>query len=380
MTPWLQRRDWVDRAVKQSKDPGAGCLWGFAILWNLFSLPLWFLARWKHPVDPKNLLFASFPIAGVLMLLLALYQTLRARKYGASLCRIERVPISLGTTFRGELDVRLREMPDAGFALRLACVRRTVSRGKNRSVHERVLWQDEQIVEHGPMPSPHGMRVPFRFDIPFDCEPTDVANSEDSVIWRLDASADVPGIDYAASFELPVFRTEDSRDELVARVHSSTSWQPSREITVSHDAVVIRPGSRFGDWFPVVLFFPLWYGALALVRQFGAPLLVVVLFGAIGALVALIVLDFLLGRTTVSASPAGVVTRRTWLGLGRRVTIPVVEIASIESRIGSMFGNRAYHDVRVVLRNGRTRGVARHVRNKRDAERLAEWLSQKAGL
>ena len=365
--------------LKESRAFGSGCLWGFAIVWNLFCLPLWFMARWERPVDPKNLFFLMFPAAGVLMVLLALYQTLLRRKYGTSLCRIEHDPIPLGATFRGELEVRLREMPASGFSLRLACVRRTVSQGRNRSVHERVLWQDEQVVAHGPMPAPHGMRVPFRFDIPFDCEPTDLANPADSVVWKLDATADVPGIDYAATFELPVFRTEGSRDELGPRVHTPTSWQPSREITVGNDAVTIRPGSRFGDWFPVVLFFPLWFGALALIRQFGAPLYVVVFFGAIGAVVALIMIDFLLGRTKVSATPSSLTTRRSWLGLGRRVTIPAAEIASIETRIGSMFGNRAYHDVRAVLRDGRTRGVARHVRNKRDAERLAEWLESRLG-
>ena len=45
-----------------------------------------------------------------------------------------------------------------------------------------------------------------------------------------------------------------------------------------------------------------------------------------------------------------------------------------------MFGNRAYHDVRAVLRDGRTRQVARHIRNKRDAEMLAERLAQGLGL
>lgn len=369
------------REVKESSDVGGWCLWGFAIVWSLFSLPLLFLVRWELPVDAKKILFAAFPLAGLLLILVALYQTLQRRKYGASLCRIERVPIPLGTTLRGELEARLREMPASGFALRLACVRRTVSgSGKNRSVHERILWQDEQTVEHGPMPSPHGMRVPFRFDIPWECEPTDLTNPDDSVIWKLEASAEVPGIDYKASFDLPVMRTEGGRDELGPRVHSALAWQPPREIAVGPDAILIRPGSRFSDWVFVVVFFPIWFAGLAFVRQFGAPLFIVLFFAAIGVLVALIILDFLVGRTALTFDRTRLTTRRTWLGLGRRITIPAAEITRLETHIGSTFGNRAYHDVRAVLRNGRTRRVAKHIANKRDAEMLAERLAQGLGL
>src|SRR5687768_5123998 len=233
----------MDRAIRETAVPGGWCLWGFVLLWSLFSLPLAFLVRWELPMDAKTALIALFPLSAALLILVALYHALRRRKYGASLCRVEQVPIPLGATFRGEIEARMSEMPASGFSLRLVCLRRTVSSGKSRSVHERVLWQDEQSVTHGPMPSPKGMRVPFRFDIPWECEPTDLTNPSDALVWKLDVSADVPGIDYQASFELPVFRTEGGRDELPPRVHNAASWQPSREITVDSDAIVIRPGS-----------------------------------------------------------------------------------------------------------------------------------------
>jgi len=149
--------------VRETSAIGGGCLLGFAIVWNLFCAPLWFLVRWQWPMDAQTLLMAAFPIAGLLLLLATAYQFSRRRKYGVSVCHIgchiDRVPIPLGATLRGELDVRLREMPPGGLALRLACVRRTVmGSGKNRSVRETVLWQDEQTVTHGAMPSPNGSR------------------------------------------------------------------------------------------------------------------------------------------------------------------------------------------------------------------------------
>lgn len=373
--PWLWREDWAQRAVRESYEVGGWCLWGFAAAWNLFCVPLWFLVRWAWPMDARTLLMAAFPIAGLLLLLLAAYQTLRRRKYGVSVCRLDRVPIPLGSTLRGEIDVRLREAPPAGFALRLASVRRTVTgSGKNRSVSESILWQDEQTVAHGAMPSPHGLRLPFRFDIPWECEPATLADPADLVVWRLHVSAEVPGIDYQSFFELPVFRTADARDELAPRVHSAAGWQPPPEITAGADAIVVRPASGFGDWIGFLIFFPLWFAALAFARSLGAPIVILAFFALIAAVVAAFILDFLLGRTTITANRTTLTIHRTWLGLGARRTIPASDVARIETRIGSSFGNRGYYEVRAVLHDGRTRTVAKHIRNRRDAEMLGERL------
>ncbi len=325
---------------------------------------------------------ATFPIVGALLIMFAVYQTLRLHKYGVSLCRIERSPIPVGSTLRGELEVRLHEPPPAGFALRLASVRRTVSgTGKNRSVDEHILWQDEQTVTHGVMPSPNGLRVPFRFDVPFDCKPCDLSNPSDMVLWNLHVSAGVPGIDYEARFELPVFRTGDARDEIPSTPHSVASWQPSREITLGHDRIVVGSPGRIADAIGYLVFFIIWYGALALFRSFGAPMWVLVLFGAFAGLFVLFAVDLLLGRTTLTADRTRLTIRRTWLGIGLLSrTIPAAEIVRLEERIGVSTGNRAYHAVRAVLRDGRIRGVARHIRTRRDAEMLALRVRELLGL
>ncbi|HEY0371807.1 MAG TPA: hypothetical protein VGD79_07380, partial [Thermoanaerobaculia bacterium] len=379
--PWLWRDDWAQRTARESAEIGGSCLWGFTIVWLLFSLPmLWFIPR-EWPPNARTILFAAFPVVGLLLLLLAIYQTLRRFKYGASVVRLDRVPIPVGSTLRGEIDVRLREQPAAGFALRLVCLRHTVTgTGKSRSVHESVLWQDEQTVTHGAMPSPNGLRVPFRFDIPWEAEPADPADPENLVIWRLYVSADVPGIDYQSFFELPVFRTESARDELAPHVHSPAAWQPPAEIRIGPDSIVVRPARTIGDWIAPVVFFPLWFGALALMRAFGVPLFVLAFFALIGLLVALVILDFLLGRTTITANRTTFTLHRTWLGLGRRRAVPSSEVVRVEPVIGSTFGNRGYHDVRAVLRDGRTMKVARHLRNRKDAEMLGERLAQALGV
>ncbi|HVG25844.1 MAG TPA: hypothetical protein VND45_16930 [Thermoanaerobaculia bacterium] len=379
---WLWRRDWTERTVRESAELGGWCLWGFTLAWNLFAFPMWFFVPWRWPMDARTILLAAFPISGALLFFLAAYQSLRRGKYGISLCRLDRSPISLGSTLRGELEVRMHEQPRDGFALRLACVRRTVSGvGKNRSVDESILWQDEQIIAHGAMPSAAGLRVPFRFDIPYDAEPCDLSNSSDTVVWRLYASADVPGIDYQAAFDLPIFRTDETPAEIASTSHSAFSWQPPREITLDGARIVVRPAGRAAEWIGYVVFFVLWYGALALFRELGAPLWVLIVFGTFGALFVLFAIDLLLGVTTLTAARGSLSTRRTWLGVGAPArTIPAADITSIEYRLGASVNTRAYHAVRVALRGGRTRTIARHIRARRDAEMLAERLTQMMGI
>lgn len=379
--PWLWREDWAQRTARESADVGGFCLWGFTIVWCLFSLPMLLFVVWKWPPDVRSLLFLSFPVAGALLLLLVIYQTLRRLKYGTSLCRLERVPIPVGSTLRGEVDVRIREQPADGFALRLACVRRTVTgSGRSRSVHESVLWQDEQTVTHGAMPSANGLRVPFRFEIPWEAEPADLTNAENLVVWRLHVTASVPGIDYQAMFDLPVFRTDDARDEHPPRVHSPAAWQPPPEITIGADAIIIRPSRTLADWTAPIVFFPLWFGVLALAGSFGAPLVVLAFFALIALLVLVVIVDFLAGRTTLSATRTTLALRRTWFGLGRRRTFPANDVVRVEPVSGSTFGNRGYHDVRATLRDGRAMRVAKHLRNRKDAEMLADRVAQALGV
>src|SRR5438477_451554 len=56
-------------------------------------------------------------------------------------------------------------------------------------------------------PSPVGMRVPFAFDLPADAPSSDLSKPNDLVLWQLAVAAEMPGIDYKAAFELPVFVT-----------------------------------------------------------------------------------------------------------------------------------------------------------------------------
>ncbi len=377
--PWMWRQDWADRAVRNKNSVSPAFLWMFAILWNLMTLPFIFFFRGQPERRLELLFVALFPLAGAILIVSAVYLSLRQRKYGVSLCRIHRLPISIGGVFQGEVEARVREVPPSGFQVRLTNVRRIVSgSGKHRSVRERILWQNEQIFGSGAsMPTAEGMRIPVQLAIPADAEPTDDSNSRDSILWRLQVEADVPGIDYTGSFELPVYRTADLPDDRFKS--ASTPWTPPRNITFGHTAggeeeITVRPMRSFGDWFGYLFFVAIWFSALEFMRRFGAPLWIVILFAIFGTIVFIAVADILLGRSKIVVRRDGLIARRTWLGLGTSRSIAIDDIESIAPKTGTTQGTRALYDV-AVGRGGKRVTIARHLDTRRDADALAARIT-----
>jgi hypothetical protein len=382
--PWLWRRDWADRAVQDSGVVSAGFLWFFGFLWLLMTTPVIFVMRDRAQSYPMTAFLALFPIAGTLVLCAAMYLTLRRSKYGVSLCRLDALPLPIGKTIHGAVEARLRDVPPNGFDFRLTNIRRTVTgSGKNRSVHEAVLWQDLQNVHTGAMPSPNGMRIPFSFRVPADCEATDDRDARSRVLWRLEVTADVPGIDYRAQFELPLFRTGEVdawTPELDPR-----GWAPGADtgirfgVAATGEEIVVRPPYRVRDWLPIVLFLAVWFTILGVMSRFGVPLFVVAIFAAFGCFFVVVMGDFFLRRSSVIAARQNLTIRPTWLGLGRTRVVDAADIESIVPAVGLTSGARAYHDVRLRLRSGKSVNALKHIANRRDAEMLAAKLRKAIG-
>ena len=66
-----------------------------------------------------------------------------------------------------------------------------------------------------------GISIPVAIPIPADARKTDERDAADRVIWRLVLAADEPGIDYSATFEVPVFRTAESEVPLTPEEHAA---------------------------------------------------------------------------------------------------------------------------------------------------------------
>lgn len=212
--PWMWKADWAAGRIVFSTKTAMWTTLALALFWNLVSAPVWFILPGeilgKHNL--WALLFMLFPAIGLFLAGGAVFCVLRWKKYGQSEFQMADVPGRIGGQLAGVVRTSAKVRPEDGFHLALRCVRRiTTGSGKQRTTTERVLREDQQTVMHELLEDePDVSAIPVIFQVPAGCEPTDESNPNNQIVWRLTASAKVPGIDYSASFEVPVFATDQS--------------------------------------------------------------------------------------------------------------------------------------------------------------------------
>jgi hypothetical protein len=285
----------------------------------------------------------------------------------------------VGHLLEGTLRTPAGLRPAEGFRVVLSCIRRvTTGSGKDRSTSESVLWQEERTL------AGTGAGVPVAFAIPADAAPCDAIRAGDGTLWRLDVSAEVPGVDYAARFEVPVFRTAASDQpptaaELAVAAQSAVPAnyrQPAgskiQVSTTRRGTEIYFPRARnLGMATGLTCFLAIWvaatWGAIAL----GAPLIFPLVFGAFGLLLVIVVLDQWLGVTRVTAGDGAVTVATGWLVPRRERTLRAGDIADVTIRIGSQSGGTPYYDLAIVTPAGKRVGAGGGIRDKREAEWLA---------
>jgi hypothetical protein len=256
----------------------------------------------------------------------------------------------------------------------------TTGSGRNRSTSETVFWQEGRTEAGG------GAGVPVAFAIPADVAPTDPQTSGDRTLWRLRISADTPGVDYEATFEVPVFRTaasEQPRTDAERAVAAATAVpadyrQPGSRIAVTttrRGTEIYFPRARNpGMAMGLTGFLGLWAGAIWGTVAFHASLLFPIVFGAFGLLLVILVLDLWLTVTRVTAGDGVVTVASGWLVPRRERTLRAPEVAEVTTRIGSQTGGTPYYDLAIETKAGRRVAAGSGIRDKREAEWLAATI------
>jgi hypothetical protein len=192
-------------------------LWVFAVAWMAASVvivtPLVIHALKEQ--DHVRLVALAFPAAGLGFLLGALRRSLRVRKFGASVLRVNPSPAAPGGELAAIIHVD-RPVPGGGpIRLRLRCLRRRTTR---KSKTESVLWQQSQNVAKLPS-NLDGTDIPVRFPIPADALTTNAADGRGEILWRLEARGLSGLVNYFARFEVPVglAAVEEAAPETPAR-------------------------------------------------------------------------------------------------------------------------------------------------------------------
>ena len=392
--PWMWREEWARNLIPDSNRQAALGLWVFGIIWCALTFPL----AWKiHPQvsrdNPGPGMVYLFPLVGVIILIAALYQTLRSAKFGTSICHLERLPVVPGRLFRGDIQVN-RDVapPPEGYRLRLTLINAITSgSGKSRSTNEHVVWDTEIAVEPGAvMRSPMGTRIPFQFATPPDAHPTDDGNYNNRWLWRLAASAELSGVDYAATFELPVFQTGETVDSsefiafeqkhraAAARIQlKPASGVVTNKLPGGGEEFLLKGRTTFARALTGLTFLAIWSAAVVALVYFKAPFIFTFIFGAIDLLLFAGMADSILGSSTIEVDANGVRVRRRWLGVGG-TTPKSYDPASIVSIEGTSASASGPFGVTLKLRDGGTKVIGSNLPDRGSADAVAARMM--AGL
>ena len=388
--PWRWRPDWASGVIRCAHAHSAMFLWAIACVWNLLSAPI----LWAVPEEfaKENHLIAVgllFPTVGVGLLVLAIRETLRWRRYGRSDLVLDTLPGVVGGRFAGTVQLGASVGTEGAFETTLSCVRIRVSgAGKNRSRREDLLWQDEDRLEASACQGgPRGTAVPIAFSIPAGQQPSSPEPGRDIVEWRLDVRATIPGIDYQARFVVPVFRTAESAvavtDRRPAPLPRFTETGTARRFSAgSRIRVEPLPSGGSVVWFPafrnpasavsLASFAVLWVGiTAALVYAEDVPRVFGVTFGVFAVLIVWGALRECFRSVRVEATAAGLSIRSRTLLWPRRRRIAAGDIERIEAALHGQHNQRARYDVVVHTTSGRQYTAGEAIPDKREAEWLA---------
>jgi hypothetical protein len=220
---------------------------------------------------------------------------------------------------------------------------------------------------------------------------SDSSNPRDQIVWRLRVAAEVPGIDYDAAFDVPVFRTAESdlpeteNPGPAARVKPAEYQQPAdSRIAVSTSRrgteIFFAAGRNLGVATGWTAFTVLWTAVVTVLFLSDVPILFPIVFGLFELLLVLGALDQWLGVSRVTADRGTLSIERGYVVPGRAHVIEGGRIADITTKIGMQAGSRPYYDIVIVRKDGKRMTAGRGLRNKREAEWLVERLKIAVGL
>ena len=390
--PWLKREDWAAGCVRSSARGSAIFLWIFAIFWCGISaaITLAVVPQEWHRGNHAALIALFFPVIGLALLIYAFKTTLAWRRYGQTFFEMAAVPGALGGTLEGMIQLNTRLRPEHGLHLRLSCVRRTTSgAGNNRHTNERILWQDEKWLR-ADLPEPEGHTgIPVFFPLPAN-QPESTAARGDGIHWKLEASARVPGPDFHATFEVPVFQLPEipapspdptasyqlSLDEIRQQIHSHIQV---RDLPDGGREFIFPAARNPGFAAGATVFWLIWTGTVGFMIWKHAPPLFPIVFGAVDLLMTLFAGDLWFRRSRVQVAPARVQIETSWLGIRNQRPLEAPDVAGFAADIGATVGHAAYYDLKVRLRDRREITAAKNLNSKPEADWLVRQMSQALG-
>jgi hypothetical protein len=329
----------------------------------------------------------------VYLLVRAIRETLAWFQFGKTYFQMTAVPLVIGREMRGAIQARFPKPPEHGIRVKLSCVNRIVTgSGKDQTTRENIVWRDEHTVSARELyASPTGTTIPVSFHIPLDARQTDCSNPRNSVLWLLEADADVPGVDYKDLFELPVFRTKDTPSHAETAEFSQIEAKLGPPASPTIHVTPTAQGTEF--YFPaarnqsfaagMTAFFVLWTGVLILIFHLHAPFIFPVVFGLFDLLFFYLVLQMWFGTSIVIVNTGQLRVRSGLFGRGKWQEVLVSDISAIDAVIRSQQGGASgtpYYNIELIENDGRKITLGETIRDKEEAEWLVNEMRRHLGL
>ena len=392
--PWMWRDDWAAGRADGLGRKSVGVAWFFALIWSGISWTIGY-ALLTHP-DPRRPIWAGlmvglFCIIGIVLLAVAIIQTLRRMRYGTTSVALQTLPAPLGDKLRGTIDAPLPNPLPHGIKLALTCVNRVTSgTGNSRTTTDRILWQEKKSL--GPeqiMAGPRGSTIPVEFEVPRDQPASDHANQDNQVLWMLRAEADVPGVNFDERYEVPVFATSASpsisdwqvkEEELESHHPASAPIRPTVQVSSAQDGgtqFYFPAGRNISASLSLTLFCGIFGGVSYFLWHVHAPMIFPIVFSFFTALILLLSVNLWFGSARVTVNSSELALSTSTLGLGGTKRWNATEVSRMYPKITMQSGGSngvPYYTVTMTLTSNRDVPLGNALPDRNEAEWICEQI------
>jgi hypothetical protein len=323
--PWLAHKKWSATGISSGAKYAHWVMGGFALVWNLMSLPILFqLEKIQGQVreEPAMAFVFLFPLIGLLLIATAWRSLMQWRRFGPTPLVLDPYPGASGGHVGGQVDTRIAFNTSQRFDVTVSCVYSYMSgSGKNRSRSESIKWQSNGVC-HSER-SGMGTCLSFRFDVPGGLPDSDVKKGSSYHLWRVTVACELEGPDFSRRYEIPVFNTA-THSTLSRGTESHPATVDAAAEGVESIAEITAIAGGIEAFFPAlqrpaqgiasIIFGLIFAGAGAAAGSNGAPLIFPLVFMPVGTLIACYGVFYLGKSLRVSITRDGIRTRRFLCG------------------------------------------------------------------
>lgn len=202
--PWAWDHRWRIEGMRATSGRSIASAIMFAAFWWLLLVPFnYLMASGKVPL-PVTLVLILFDAIGVFIVGNVIYQVLRRLKYGPGELRFARFPFTLGDTLDVTLPRRGALAALTELTATLRCVQERYEIRRSGDDRQHVVACYEVHAQTQTMHASPGADFRMEFALPAEGLATRLSDRP-ARYWELELRADTPGIDYAATFLVPVY-------------------------------------------------------------------------------------------------------------------------------------------------------------------------------